>query len=100
MVVGAASCVMSPNGGCKGFLFQLTYLDLYLIHFPISLRFVPFEVRYPPEVTALVFVCFPNVCFEVLLSFVLLFFLCNPRLFSCNKCHVVMQHRGQTNLTN
>ena len=25
------------------------YLDLYLIHFPISLRFVPFEVRYPPE---------------------------------------------------
>lgn len=25
------------------------YLDLYLIHFPIALRFVPFEVRYPPE---------------------------------------------------
>ncbi len=25
------------------------YLDLYLIHFPISLRYVPFEVRYPPE---------------------------------------------------
>ena len=25
------------------------YLDLYLIHFPISLRFVPFEERYPPE---------------------------------------------------
>ena len=23
------------------------YLDLYLIHFPISLRFVPFETRYP-----------------------------------------------------
>jgi len=27
----------------------LEYLDLYLIHFPISLRFVPFETRYPPE---------------------------------------------------
>jgi D-xylose reductase len=27
----------------------LEYLDLYLIHFPISLRFVPFEERYPPE---------------------------------------------------
>ena len=27
----------------------LTYLDLYLIHFPISLKFVPFETRYPPE---------------------------------------------------
>lgn len=27
----------------------LEYLDLYLIHFPISLKFVPFEVRYPPE---------------------------------------------------
>jgi diketogulonate reductase-like aldo/keto reductase len=25
------------------------YLDLYLIHFPISLAFVPFETRYPPE---------------------------------------------------
>ena len=25
------------------------YLDLYLIHFPISLKFVPFEKRYPPE---------------------------------------------------
>ena len=27
----------------------LEYLDLYLIHFPISLKFVPFEARYPPE---------------------------------------------------
>lgn len=26
----------------------LKYLDLYLIHFPISLRFIPFEHRYPP----------------------------------------------------
>lgn len=28
---------------------QVDYLDLYMIHFPISLRFVPFDVRYPPE---------------------------------------------------
>lgn len=28
---------------------QLEYLDLYLIHFPISLQFVPFDERYPPE---------------------------------------------------
>ena len=27
----------------------LEYLDLYLIHFPIPLKFVPFETRYPPE---------------------------------------------------
>ena len=27
----------------------LDHLDLYLIHFPIALRFVPFEDRYPPE---------------------------------------------------
>ena len=27
----------------------LEYLDLYLIHFPISLKFVDFETRYPPE---------------------------------------------------
>jgi D-xylose reductase len=26
---------------------QLDYLDLYLIHFPISLAYVPFEHRYP-----------------------------------------------------
>lgn len=25
------------------------YLDLYLIHFPISLQYVDFETRYPPE---------------------------------------------------
>ncbi|MEM1195649.1 MAG: aldo/keto reductase [Pseudomonadota bacterium] len=28
---------------------QLEYLDLYLIHFPIALRYVPIEERYPPE---------------------------------------------------
>ena len=28
---------------------QLDYLDLYMIHFPISLEFVPFDQRYPPE---------------------------------------------------
>ena len=28
---------------------QLDDLDLYLIHFPIALKFVPFEDRYPPE---------------------------------------------------
>ena len=27
----------------------LDYLDLYLVHFPISLRFVDFTDRYPPE---------------------------------------------------
>ncbi|MEN7341309.1 MAG: aldo/keto reductase [Pseudomonadota bacterium] len=27
----------------------LEYLDLYLIHFPIALEFVPFEERYPAE---------------------------------------------------
>lgn len=26
----------------------LDYLDLYLIHFPISLAYVPFDTRYPP----------------------------------------------------
>ncbi|MFL0355669.1 aldo/keto reductase [Erythrobacter sp. GH1-10] len=28
---------------------QLEYLDLYLIHFPIALEYVPIETRYPPE---------------------------------------------------
>ncbi len=28
---------------------QLEYLDLYLIHFPIALEFVPFATRYPAE---------------------------------------------------
>ncbi len=28
---------------------QLEQLDLYLIHFPIALEFVPIETRYPPE---------------------------------------------------
>ncbi len=28
---------------------KLDYLDLYLVHFPIALAFVPFEMRYPPE---------------------------------------------------
>jgi D-xylose reductase len=32
---------------------QLTYLDEYLIHFPISMEYVPFEEKYPPEWTNL-----------------------------------------------
>jgi diketogulonate reductase-like aldo/keto reductase len=28
---------------------NLDYVDLYLIHFPIPLRFVPFDTLYPPE---------------------------------------------------
>lgn len=30
---------------------QLPYVDEYLIHFPISTEFVPFEAKYPPEWT-------------------------------------------------
>jgi D-xylose reductase len=30
---------------------QLAFLDEYLIHFPISMEFVPFESKYPPEWT-------------------------------------------------
>jgi D-xylose reductase len=30
---------------------SLDYLDLYLIHFPIAQRFVPFAERYPPQWT-------------------------------------------------
>jgi diketogulonate reductase-like aldo/keto reductase len=30
---------------------NLDYLDLYLIHFPIPLKYVPVETRYPPEWT-------------------------------------------------
>ncbi len=32
---------------------QLSYLDEYLIHFPISMEFVPFDKKYPPEWTNL-----------------------------------------------
>lgn len=38
---------------CKRTLedLQLDYLDLYLIHFPISLQFIPFDKQYPAEWT-------------------------------------------------
>lgn len=37
--------------GCRKSLedLDLDYLDLYLIHFPIALEYVPIDVRYPPE---------------------------------------------------
>lgn len=37
--------------GCRKSLqdLGLDYLDLYLIHFPIALEYVPIDVRYPPE---------------------------------------------------
>lgn len=39
------------QAACKRTLADLglEYLDLYLVHFPIALKFVPFETRYPPE---------------------------------------------------
>ena len=39
------------EAACKRSLddLQLDSFDLYLIHFPISMKFVPFDKRYPPE---------------------------------------------------
>lgn len=36
---------------CKKSLTDLGvgYLDLYMVHFPISMKYVPIETRYPPE---------------------------------------------------
>ena len=30
---------------------NITYFDLYLIHFPIAMKYVPIEERYPPSWT-------------------------------------------------
>lgn len=39
-----------PSAAAKSLKdLNIEYFDLYLIHFPICLRFVPFEVRYPPS---------------------------------------------------
>ncbi len=37
--------------GCRKSMADLglDYLDLYLVHFPIALEYVPIETRYPPE---------------------------------------------------
>lgn len=39
------------KAACKKSMSDLgvEYLDLYVIHFPVALKFVPFEHRYPPE---------------------------------------------------
>mmetsp|Transcript_21446 Transcript_21446/g.40044 ORF Transcript_21446/g.40044 Transcript_21446/m.40044 type:complete len:329 (-) Transcript_21446:11-997(-) len=39
----AAACQRSLDD------LQLSYLDEYLIHFPISMEYVPFDKKYPPE---------------------------------------------------
>lgn len=39
------------EAACRRTLSDLgvEYLDLYLVHFPIALKYVPMETRYPPE---------------------------------------------------